>query len=113
MKSKPYRYLGKLFRYDFDLAEVEYIFKADQEMIDEEIEWEQKHGSQLFGIDEDGYMVTATVGLNEKNWNNKTARDEYLFQWVAELDEENAALVRNFMRYELPAMKKGPEGKRE
>ena len=112
MKSKPYRYHKKLFRYDFDLAEVEYIFKADQEMIDEEIEWERKHGSQLFGIDEDGYVVTATVGLSERNWKNKAARDEYLFQWVAELEEEGAALMRNFMRYELPALKKEMEAKK-
>lgn len=99
MKSKPYKYQGKLFRYDFDNSVVEYIAKASSEEIDEEIEWEQKHGSQLYGIDADGYMVLETVGLREENWTRKAVRDEYLSQWCFDLDEELAALQRDFERF--------------
>lgn len=55
MKSNPVKVSGKLFRYDFDRSVVEYIIKADAETIDAEIEWEQKHGSQLYGVGADGY----------------------------------------------------------
>lgn len=99
MKSKPYRYQKKLFRYDFDNCVVEYIAKATKEQIGEEIEWEQKHGSQLYGIDADGYMVLATAGLRKENWTRKAVRDEYLFEWCIDLDEEDAALARNYKLY--------------
>ena len=66
MKSNPVKVSGKLFRYDFDRSVVEYIIKADAETIDAEIEWEQKHGSQLYGVGADGYIVLASAGLRKK-----------------------------------------------
>lgn len=63
MKSNPVKVSGKLFRYDFDHSVVEYIIKADEEIINAEIEWEQKHGSQLYGVGADGYIVLESVGL--------------------------------------------------
>ena len=57
MKSKPYKLQGKLFRYDYDAAEVEYIYKADAETIKEEQDWIKEHGRPLFGIDADGHQI--------------------------------------------------------
>lgn len=106
MKSNPVKVSGKLFRYDFDHSVVEYIIKADAETIDKEIEWEQKHGSQLYGVGADGYIVLASAGLRKENWMNTAARKEYLSGWANELDEETACLVDDFVKYELPSMMK-------
>ena len=65
MKSNPVKVSGKLFRYDFDRSVVEYIIKADEEIINAEIEWEQKHGSQLYGVGADGYIVLKSAGLRK------------------------------------------------
>ena len=96
MKSNPVKVSGKLFRYDFDHSVVEYIIKADAETIDAEIEWEQKHGSQLYGVGADGYIVLASAGL----------RKEYLSRWADELEEEATCLADDFVKYELPNMMK-------
>jgi hypothetical protein len=100
MKSKPYELDGKIFRYDFDHCVVEYIAKADAEMVADEAEWEQKHDRKLYNIDDDGYMVLDEVGLHKKNWINKEARDEYLSEWAFELDEELGALAAEFISEE-------------
>lgn len=111
MKSKPYKLHGKLFRYDFDTATVEYISKADEEMRKDNEEWQAKYGRDLWDIDAEGYIVLSTVGLHPDNWKNKAARDEYLFVWCCDLDEESAALARDFERFELPHMMKKEEQK--
>ena len=105
MKSKPVKVNGKLFRYDFDRSAVEYIIKADAETISEENEWKQKHGSALFDIDPEGYIVCSTAGLNVKNWKNAAARKEYLSEWADELSEEESYLADDFVKNELPHLK--------
>lgn len=111
MKSKPYKLHGKLFRYDFDLSVVEYIAKATDEDIADEEEWKEKYGKPLLGIDADGYMIISTVGLHKNNWKSKAARDEYLYQWCCELDEESSALASDFVKYELPFLSGGGDKK--
>lgn len=106
MKSKPVKVSGKLFRYDFGNAMVEYIIKGDEEIIDAEIEWEQKHGSQLYGVGADGYIVLSTAGLNVSNWKDADARKGYLIGWAAELEEEERCLTEVFVRNELPHLMK-------
>lgn len=105
MKSNPVKVSGKLFRYDFDRSVVEYIIKADAETISEENEWKQKHGSPLFGIDAEGYIVCSTAGLNAANWKDTAARKEYLSEWANELEEEAIRLAENFVKNELPYLK--------
>lgn len=104
MKSKPVKVSGKLFRYDFDRSVVEYIIEADAETISEENEWKQKHGSALFGIDSEGYIVCSIAEPNVANWNwkNVAARKEYLSEWADELSEEESCLVDDFAKNELP-----------
>lgn len=107
MKSKPYKMDGKLFRYDFDNAVVEYVYKADADTIAEEEEWKAAHdGRPLFGIDKDGYSVLDSAGLRRENWLNKEARDEYLSLWADELDEEYRCMRADFEKYELPLIMK-------
>ena len=105
MKSNPVKVGGKLFRYDFDRSVVEYIIKADAETTSEENEWKQKHGSTLFGIDSEGYIVCSTAGLNVANWKNTAARKEYLSEWADELSEEENCLAEDFVKNELPYLK--------
>ena len=105
MKSKPYKFQGKLFRYDFDHAMVEYICKAGAEEIADEKEWMETHNKPLYGIDADGYMELDAVGLRAENWKRKAVRDEYLSQYCFDLDEEAAWLAHDFEKYELPHMK--------
>jgi hypothetical protein len=102
VKSKPVKVSGKLFRYDFDRSVVEYIIEADAETISEENEWKQKHGSALFCIDSEGYIVCSIAGLNVANWKNVAARKEYLSEWADELSEEESCLVDDFAKNELP-----------
>lgn len=105
MKSKPYKLSGKLFRYDFDQSVVERIYKAGAEEVADNEEWMEKYGKPLFDIDADGYVVVTTVGLHKDNWKNKEARDEYLHEWAFDLDEEDAALAADFIKYELPNLR--------
>lgn len=105
MKSNPVKVGGKLFRYDFDRSMVEYIQEATASQIDEEIEWEQKHGSQLYGIGADGYIVLSSAGLNATNWKDAAARKEYLSEWADELSEEESYLADDFVKNELPHLK--------
>ena len=99
MKSRAYKLNGKTFRYDYEAGQVEYIYKASREQIKEEQEWIRDHGYPLYEIDEHGYSVVETVGLRAENWKNKAARDEYLYGWCFELDEEAAYLADQYLRY--------------
>ena len=99
MKSRAYKFGGKIFRYDFDDAQVELIYKADKEMIQDNKEWIEKYGRPLWDIDEHGYTVADTVGLGSNNWKNKEARDEYLAGWIDELDEESRILAEQYLAW--------------
>lgn len=99
MKSRAYKFGGKVFRYDYDEAQVELIYKASAEDIKEEQDWIKKHGRPLLGIDEDGYTVVTTVGLSVANWKNKEARNEYLSGWIDELDEEARILAAQYLKW--------------
>lgn len=101
--TQIYHYRKKTFRYDFDHAIVEYISKADEEMLKDEAEWKANHnGRSLFGIDEDGYMVCDSVGLRRENWRSVATRNEYLDEWIAEMEYEARLMARDFEKYELP-----------
>ena len=108
-KSKVYEQDGKLFRYNYDDAVVEYVYKATEEDKAEEAEWLEKHGCSLHHIDSDGYAVVASIGLRQDNWDHEELRREYIAQWIADLDEELQALKADFERYELPVLMKSEE----
>ncbi len=100
-KSKICKIAGKLFRYNYEQGVVEYIAKADKEMLADEVLWKAKRHSSLYDIDESGYTVIASIGLSVENWRSKEARVEYLTGWADELDEESACLAADFIKYEL------------
>lgn len=109
-KSKVYEQDGKLFRYNYDDAVVEYVYKATEDDKAEEAEWKEKYGSSLYHIDSDGYAVINSIGLHRDNWEHEGLRREYIAQWIADLDEELRALAADFERYELPILMKSEEG---
>ena len=93
-KSSPYKYEGKTFRYDFQNHLVEYLYKASADEIREEQEWRDSHGGRhLIDIEDDGFVVVMAVGLREGNWRNKASRNEYLSEWIDDIDEEARILV--------------------
>lgn len=102
MKSNVYKLGGKMFRYNFDRSTVEYVAKAGKDELKDEAEWMQKYGEPLFGIDRDGYMVIDSIGLSRENWENREARDGYLYSWAQDLDAESSRLAANFVKYGLP-----------
>ena len=104
MVSAPYKFRGKLFRYDFDDGIVEYICKATREMIADNEEWQSRHGCDLWDIDKDGYHVLDSAGLCKENWVCKESRDSYLKSWMDAYEDECDALVKSFVRNELPQL---------
>ena len=104
MKTQIYKRGKRTFRYNFDEAIVEYVAKATKDMLEDNKEWQAKHGENLWDIDEDGYMVLDSAGLSRANWKNKESRDYYLDEWNYELDEELAYQTYLFEKYELPQL---------
>ena len=99
-KSAVYKFRGKLFRYNFDECLVEYLAKATKEELEENKEWQKKYGKNLWDIDENGYIEIDAAGLRKENWTRKAVRDEYLSEWVAEMQEAlewELAFERKFM----------------
>lgn len=88
--SRVYKLDGKSFRYDFEDCMVEYISKAGKDEIADNAEWMAKYGKPLWDIDESGYIVIERVGLRPENWKSKWPRDEYLSEWIADIEESVA-----------------------
>ena len=65
--SENYWYMGRIYRYDYKYAMVEWLDNSDE--------------------NPDEYEVVDSVGLSRENWDNKDARDEYLEGWAQEIDD--------------------------
>lgn len=92
-KSGIYKYRGQFFRYDFENCLVERLAKATQRELDDNAEWLAKYGKPLWDIDSDGYIEIEAVGLRKENWKRKAVRDEYLAEWIAEIEEDAAIMA--------------------
>lgn len=101
MKSRVYKFHGKLFRYDFDHCMVEWVYKADPAMLEDNKEWQEKYCKDLWQI-EDGYYIADAAGLRPENWKRKAVRDEYLEEWCWDIDCECEAEAAYFVKHELP-----------
>ena len=88
----------KLFRYDYENALVEWVEKPSAEMLEDNKEWQAKHGRDLWDI-VDSYVVIDSVGLRLENWKNKESRLEYLGNWADELSEECSWLAHEYLLY--------------
>ena len=98
MKSAIVKVNGKSFRYDYETKMVWWVQKATKEDIEDNREWREKFGHDLFPI-EDGYTLIESVGLCEENWTDKESRMEYLSIWSDELDEETSCLADQYLMY--------------
>ena len=92
---------GKQFRYDYKDGIVEYISKADEEMLKDNERWWEKYGRNLWDVDADGYVVNSSAGLMRENWDKASERKEYLKAWSEELDVEAQYLAEQFIKYEM------------
>ena len=97
-KSAVYKFRGRLFRYDYDCSIVELVSKASREELDDNQRWQSRYGRKLWDIDENGYIVSDEVGLQEANWKDKFARDEYLNEWVDELNYMAQTYAESYIR---------------
>ena len=77
--SNLYKYKGKAFAYDNENAIVEYVY------VDPE---------------DNSWIVLDEIGLSNDNWDNKEARDEYLDEYIAQLDDEANRLADDFIANE-------------
>ena len=72
--SEIYNYQGKAFRYDYENSLLQYVYIVEED-------------DELLGKKGDIVEIDA-VGLNKEHWENKPQRDEYLFEYVADLEAE-------------------------
>lgn len=72
--SKVIKKDGKQFRYNYKDNVVEYIGEIDREI-----------------------EILDSVGLSKENWDNKEARDEYLDQYIMDLNEEESYMTKDLM----------------
>ena len=86
-----YKYKGKDFAYDKKHSIVMQIFKDDEEveMMGDDAPWRELEG----------------VGLRRDNWDDKNLRNQYLDEWIMDIEAESAQLADDFMKYEYPYLK--------
>jgi len=65
--SRVHKVGKKSFRYNYDRATLEWVCKPDAQMIEDNKEWQEKFGKDLWDI-VDGYVVFDTIGLGRDNW---------------------------------------------
>lgn len=106
MTSKPYKYGKHYFKYDYENGIVHMMWKPNaqelKEMREDNKEWQDKYGKDLWDLDENNMTELDSAGLRSENWKNKEIRDEYLAEWTMETDEEAACLAEDFIKNELP-----------
>lgn len=85
--SQLYKFKDKTFIYDKINSVVIYLFKDDEELpaLGKDAPWRE--------LD--------SVGLSAENWNNVESRDEYLAQFVDDLDAEASYYANEFIKNEL------------
>ena len=65
--SRVYKVGKKAFRYNYERATLEWVYKPDAQIIEDNKEWQEKFGKDLWDI-VDGYVVCDTIGLGRENW---------------------------------------------
>lgn len=78
--SEILKYKGKLFRYNYNDSLVEYGFISQEDDAD-------------FGWKTGEFIEIDAIGLSRENWENKEARNEYLQEYIFQLEEELRYLV--------------------
>lgn len=71
------------FRYDLITEIVEWVEKADEDEIEENNYWKEKHnGHGLFDIDESGMMIINSTVMEKEIWEDVSQREDFLSDWV-------------------------------
>ena len=96
MRSEVVKVQNKLFRYDYENCLVEYVSEVTDEIKADNKEWQEKYHKDLFEV-VDGYVVNSTVGLRKENWDNPDAREEYLSEWIMDMEEELSYAMKEFL----------------
>ena len=99
MKNGIVKLNGKLFRFDRTNSMVEYVARADKQMLLDNEEWQKEFGKNLWDIDGDGFVTIMSVGLSAENWDSKENREAYLSMWCDDIDEEMRFEAKMFLKY--------------
>ena len=91
-RYKYYKYKGKEFAYDTQDAVVIYLFRDDDEI--------ETLGNKA------PYREMDAVGLSRNNWRNKEVRNEYLDEYLYDLDSYASYAADEFVKNELPLYQK-------
>lgn len=91
-RYKYYKYKGKEFAYDMDNALVIQLFRDDDEIAE--------MGNKA------PYRELDAVGLSRSNWKNKEVRNEYLDEYIYDMDSYSSYAASEFVKNELPLYQK-------
>jgi hypothetical protein len=91
MTKTAYRFIynekAKLFLYEEKTATLYYVSRTTKEEIADNKEWEEKYNKPLFDTIGE-YTVIDNIGLRVENWKNKDVRNEYLYEYCTQLDDD-------------------------
>lgn len=87
------------FRYDYAAKEVQWVHKASEEDIKEEMEWLAESDEPLYGIDAEGYMVNETYSMPLEVWNDEGRRMAELRRINGRLEVELDYMINVFSNY--------------
>ena len=89
--SRIYKVGNMRFRYNYEIHMLEYIAKAGKQELEDNKEWQEKYGRDLWEIGPDGYEVIDRSGLMLENW--KESPRYWCERYAEELNEECACEI--------------------
>lgn len=89
--SRIYKVGNRRFRYNYEHCVIEYIAKADKQILKDNEEWIERHGYPLWEIDEKGYEVIDSIGCFLEDW--KESPKGMCEMWAGDIEEEMRCLM--------------------
>ena len=99
VNKEPYRVAGISGMYFYDRVNILVICASElgEERRQENDQWIEKYGEPLydiFTVDGKDYVEWDAIGLNIENWENVELRNEYLYEWQAQHQQEVKNLIK-------------------
>lgn len=99
VNKEPYRVEGISGMYFYDRVNSLVICASElgEERRQENDQWIKKYGESLydiFTVDGKDYVEWDAIGLNIENWENVELRNEYLYEWEAQHQQEVGNLIK-------------------
>lgn len=99
VNKEPYRVAGISGMYFYDRANSLVICASElgEERRQENDQWIEKYGEPLydiFTVDGKDYVEWDAIGLNIENWENVELRNEYLYEWQDQHQQEVENLIK-------------------